>query len=151
MVGIVFLGSSQLFWLQTRRVELMPKSSILVSSDQNTFPKPSSESSRCLFVNFRRTCTRAFLSRRTLWNLHDFSSLRYSVLLIVILMTVVPAALRSSTSWCRVVLGCSLTFLIINFTPRWEIWDLAWSSRPREKLVFLSFSYYRTNSWFLLT
>ena len=38
-----------------------------------------------------------------------------------ILVTVVPATIRSSTSSCRGVLGCSFTFLTIRFTPRWEI------------------------------
>ena len=97
----------------------MPKSSVLVSSNLSTFSKPSSELSRCLFENFRRACTCAFLSRGTLRALHDFSPLRCRVLLMVILVTVVPAALRSSTSSCRVVLG-PLTFLIIRFIPRWE-------------------------------
>ncbi len=39
----------------------MPKSSILVSSDLNTFTQFSSES----LANFRRACTCAFLSRGT--------------------------------------------------------------------------------------
>ncbi len=41
---------------------LRPKSWILVSSDHNTFTQFSSES----LANFRRACTCAFLSRRTL-------------------------------------------------------------------------------------
>ncbi len=54
-VGMVFLGSFLL--LQTRRVELMPKSWILVSSDHNTFTQFSSESlanfSTCAFLRFQ--------------------------------------------------------------------------------------------------
>ncbi len=46
------LGSAFLL-LQTRRVELMPKSSILVSSDHNTFTQFSNESSRYSLANFR--------------------------------------------------------------------------------------------------
>ncbi len=43
-VGMVFLGSQAAFLLpQTRRVELMPKSWMLVSSDHNTFTQFSSE------------------------------------------------------------------------------------------------------------
>ena len=84
-------------------------------------PRPFSESSRCLFANFRWACTCAFLRRGTLRALTDFSPLRYNVLLMVILVTVVPAALRSSTSSCYAVLGCSFTFLIIRFTPHLEI------------------------------
>ncbi len=50
-VGMVFLGSQAAFLLlQTRRVELMPKSWILVSSDHNTFTQFSSES----LADFRR-------------------------------------------------------------------------------------------------
>ncbi len=59
-VGMVFLGSQAAFLLlQTQWVELMPKSWILVSSDQNTFTQFPSES----LANFRRACTCAFLSR----------------------------------------------------------------------------------------
>ncbi|MBN3303319.1 BMPR2 protein, partial [Amia calva] len=76
-VGMVFLGSFLL--LQTRRVELMPKSSILVSSDHNTFTQFSSESFRCSLANFRRACTCAFLSRGTLRALQDFSPSRRTV------------------------------------------------------------------------
>ncbi len=38
----------------------MPKSSILVSSNHNTFTQFSSESFRCSLENFRRACTCAF-------------------------------------------------------------------------------------------
>ncbi len=55
------------------RVELMPKSSILVSSDHSTFSQAFSESFRCSLANFRRACTCAFLSRGTLRALQDFS------------------------------------------------------------------------------
>ncbi len=83
--------------LQTRRVELM----ILVSSDHNTFSQFSSES----LANFRRASTCAFLSRGTLRALQDFSPSWRSVLPIVFLVTMVPAALRSLTRSSRVVLG----------------------------------------------
>ncbi len=95
--------------LQTRRVELMPKSSILVSSDHNTF------------THFRRACTCAFLSRGTLRVLQDFSPSQRSVLPIVFLVTMVPAALRSLTRSSRVALGWFLTVLMIIETPRGEI------------------------------
>ncbi len=95
----------------------MPKSSILVSSDHNTFTQFSSES----LENFRRACTRAFLSRGTLQAQQDFSPSRHSVLPIVFLVTIFPAALRSLTRSSRVVLGWSLTILMIIETPRGEI------------------------------
>ncbi len=103
--------------LQTRRVELMPKSWILVSSDHNTFTQFSSES----LANFRWACTCAFLSRGTMRALQDFSPSRRSVLPIVFLVTMVPAALRSLTRSSRVVLGWFLTVLMIIETPRDEI------------------------------
>ena len=51
MIKMVFFGSKSAFFLQTRPIELMPKSSILVSSDHSIFFQRSSESSRCLFAN----------------------------------------------------------------------------------------------------
>ena len=119
--GVIGVQVSFFVFLQTWRFKLMPKSSILVSSDHSTFSQPSSESSRCLFANFRWACTCTFLSRRTLRALYDFSALQHNGLLMVILVTVVPAALRSSISSCCVVLGCSFTFLLIRFTTHWEI------------------------------
>ena len=66
-VGMVFLGLYSAFlFLLTRRVELMPNSSILVSSDHITFSQASSGSSRCSLANFRQVCTCAFFSRGTL-------------------------------------------------------------------------------------
>ncbi len=114
-VGMVFLGSFLL--LQTRRVELMPKSCILVLSDHNTFTQFSSES----LANFRRACTCAFLSRGTLRVLQDSSPSRRGVLPIVFLVTMVPAALRSLTRSCRVALGWFINVLMITETPRGEI------------------------------
>ncbi len=101
MVGMVIwstLGSLAAFLLlQIRWVELMPKSWI-----------------------FRlQTC--AFLSRGTLRAPQDFSPSRRSVLPIVFLVTMVPAALRSLTRSSRVVLGWFLTVLTIIETPRGEI------------------------------
>ncbi|CAN0419867.1 unnamed protein product, partial [Lampetra planeri] len=72
-------------------------SSILVSSDHNTFTLLSSESFRCSLANFRRACICAFLSRGTLRVLQVISPSRRSVLPTVFLVTMVPAALRSLT------------------------------------------------------
>src|SRR4029434_8277970 len=67
MVGMVFLGSYSAFApLQTRRVELMPKSLIFVSYDHILLSQSSLESFKCPLANFRRPCTCAFLSRATL-------------------------------------------------------------------------------------
>ena len=112
---------SAFLFLQTRRVELMPNSSILVSSDHITFSQASSESSRCSLANFRQACTCAFFNRGTMHRQQDFNPSRCSVLLMVLFVTVVPTAFRSSTSSSCVVLGWSLTFLIIIDIPRGEI------------------------------
>ncbi len=54
-VGMVFFGcNSAFFLLQTRQVEFLPKSYILVSSDHMTFSQSSSGSSKCSLANFRR-------------------------------------------------------------------------------------------------
>ncbi len=80
MVGMVFLGLySSFFFLQTRRVEFIPKSSILVSSDHMTFSHASSGSSRWSLANFRQAWTCAGLSRGTLRALQDFNPWRCSV------------------------------------------------------------------------
>ncbi len=86
-------------------------------SDHNTFTQFSSES----LANFRRACTCAFLSRGTLRVLQDFSPSRCSVLPIVFLVTMLPAALRSVTRSSSVFLGWFLTVLMIIETPRGEI------------------------------
>ncbi len=99
----------------------MPNSSILVSSDHKTFTQFSPESFRCSLANFRWACTCAFLSRGILRALHDFSPSRRSVLPIVFLVTMVPAALRSLTRSSCVVLGWFLTVFVIIETPRGEI------------------------------
>ena len=112
---------SAFLFLQTRRVELMPNSSILVSSDHITFSQASSGSSSCSMANFRRACTCAFFSRGTLRAQQDFNPSRCSVLLMVLFVTVVPTAYRSLTSSSCVVLGWSLTFLIIIDIPQGEI------------------------------
>ncbi len=66
-VGMAFLGLySSFFFLQTRRVEFIPKSYIFVSSDHMTFSHASSGSSRWSLANFRRAWTCAGLSRGTL-------------------------------------------------------------------------------------
>ncbi len=130
----------------------MPKSSILVSSDHSTFSQAFSESFRCSLANFRRVCTCDFLSRGTLRALQDFSPLQRSVLPMVCLVTMVPAALRSLTRSSRVLLGWSLTFS--HDHPHPKRWELAWSSRPRTidgYFVFLPFLNNRTNCCLLLT
>ena len=131
-VGMVFLGLYSAFrFLQTRRVELMPNSSILVSSDHITFSQASSGSFRCSLANFRRACTCAFFSRGTLRAQQDFNPSWCSVLLMVLFVNVVPTAFRSFTSSSCVVLIPDLSlavtlyffhFLIIaptvvNFSP----------------------------------
>ncbi len=65
-VGMVFFGcNSAFFLLQTRQVEFLPKSYILVSSDHMTFSQSSSGSSKCSPANFRRAWTCTGLSRGT--------------------------------------------------------------------------------------
>src|SRR4029434_26891 len=98
MLDVGMVSYSAFIPLQTRQVELMPKSSILVSSDHITFSQSSLESLKCSLANFRRLCTCASLSRGTLQVLQYFKPLRRSVLPMVFLVTVVPAALRSFTS-----------------------------------------------------
>ena len=121
-VGMVFLGLYSAFlFLQTWRVELMPNRSILVSSDHITFSQVSSGSSRCSLANFRQACTCAFFSRGSLPAWQDFNPSQCSVLLMVLFVTVVPTAFRSLTSSSCVVLGWSLTFLIIIDIPRGKI------------------------------
>ncbi len=110
-----------LILLQTQRVEFIPKSSILVSSDYMTFSYASSGSCRWSLANFRWGWTCAGLSRWTLRALQDFNPWRCSVLLMVTVETVVPALFRSLTRSSRVVLGWSLTFLRIIDAPRGEI------------------------------
>ncbi len=88
-VGMVF------FLLQTRQVEFLPKSSILVSSDHMTFSQSSSGSSKCSLANFRRAWTCTGLSRGTRLALQDLSPWRRSVLLMVAFVTLVPALCRS--------------------------------------------------------
>ena len=75
-LGMVFLGSySAFFPLQTRRVELMPNSLILVSSDHITFSQSSLESFKCPLANFRRPCTCASLNRGTLREMQDHQNI----------------------------------------------------------------------------
>ncbi len=72
-VGMVFLGLYSFFFLQTRRVEFIPTSSILVSSDHMTLSHASSGSSRWSLANFRQAWKCAGLSRGTLHALQDFN------------------------------------------------------------------------------
>ncbi len=97
-------------------------------------------------TNFRRACTCAFLSRGTFRALQDFSPSRCSVLPIVFLVTMVPAALRSLTRSSR----CSSGLIPRRSHDHWNStrWDLAWSPRPREidsYFVFLPFANNHTN------
>ncbi len=131
-VGMVFLGSWAAFLLlQTRRVELMPKSSILVSSDHNTFTQFSSES----LANFRRACRCAFLSRGTLRVLQDFADLH----------GVVCYQLFSWWLCCLKIIDkilLSSSGLIPHRShDHWNStrWDLAWSPRPREIIILCFF------------
>ncbi len=147
-VGMVFFGcNSAFFLLQTRQVEFLPKSYILVSSDHMTFSQSSSGSSKCSLANFRRAWTCTGLSRGTRLALQDLSPWRRSVLLMVAFVTLVPALCRSFTRSPRVVLG----FL-------WSFWphgvrscvepqiegDYQWSCMS-------SFSNNCSHSWFLHT
>ncbi len=125
-VGMVFFGcNSAFFLLQTRQVEILPKSSILVSSDHMTFSQSSSESSKCSLANFRRAWTCTGLSRGTRLARQDLSPWRRSVLLMVVFVTLVPALCRLFTRCVvhteGVVLGFLLTVLVIILTPRGEI------------------------------
>src|SRR4029434_10053560 len=131
-VGMVFLGLySAFFPLQTRQVELMTKSLILVSSVSQS----SLESFKCSLANFRRPCTCASLSRGPLRVLQYFKPLTRSVLPMVFFVTVVPAALRSFTSSPCIVLGLFCTFRMITDTARGDIlhgapdlerWTVVW-------------------------
>ncbi len=98
-VGMVFFGcNSAFFLLQTRQVEFLPKSDILVSSDHMPFSQSSSGSSKCSLANFRRAWTCTGLSRGTRLALQDLSPWRRSVLLMVAFVTLVPALCRSFTA-----------------------------------------------------
>ncbi len=120
--SMVFFGcNSAFFLLQTRQVEFLPKSYILVSSDHMTFSQSSSGSSKCSLADFRRAWTCTGLSRGTRLALQDLSPWRRSVLLMVAFVTLVPALCRSFTRSPRVVLGFLLTVLVIILTPRGEI------------------------------
>uniref|UniRef100_A0A3P9D839 C2H2-type domain-containing protein n=1 Tax=Maylandia zebra TaxID=106582 RepID=A0A3P9D839_9CICH len=121
-VGMVFLGCNSVFFvLQTRRVEFIPKSSTLVSSDHMTFSQSSAVSSMCSLANFRRAWTCTGFSSGTRLALQDLIPCRCSVLLMVTFVTLVPALCRSFTRSPRVVLGSLLTVLMIILTPRDEI------------------------------
>ncbi len=121
-VRMAFFGcNSAFFLLQTRQVEFLPKSPILVSSDHMTFSQSSSGSSKCSLANFRRAWTCTGLSRGTRLALQDLSPWRRSVLLMVAFVSLVPALCRSFTRSPRVVLGFLLTVLVIILTPRGEI------------------------------
>ncbi len=130
-VGMVFLGlSSFFFFLQTRWVEFIPKSYILVSSDHMTLSHASSGSSRWQSSDGPGHVL-AWAGR-----LQDFNPWRCSGLLMVTVETVVPALFRSLTS-SRLIPHLSLDHWYS--TRR----DLAWSPSSREidsHLEFLPFS-----------
>lgn len=147
-VGMVFFGcNSAFFVLQTRRVEFLPKSYILVSSDHMTFSQSSSGSSKCSLANFRRAWTCTGLSRGTRLALQDLSPWRRSVLLMVGFVTLVPALCRSFTRSPRVVLGFLLTVLVIILTPRGEILRGA-PDRGRLSVVLYVFHFLITVDFF---
>lgn len=116
---------------QTQQAHLMPKRSILVSSDHNTFSQALSKSLSC--------------SLETLRFLQDFNPLCCSALPMVFLVTVVPATFRSLTNSSSVVFRWSGTLLIRQ--------DFAWSFRPSEIDSFrsLPFPNNHTNSCYHLT
>ncbi len=120
-VGMVFFGcNSAFFLLQTRQVEFLPKSSILVSSDHMTFSQSSSGSSKCSLANFRWAWTSTGLSRGTRLALQDLSP--WQCVTDGSLCYFGPSSLfRSLTRSPRVVLGFLLTVLVIILTPRGEI------------------------------
>ena len=111
-VGMVY---SAFLFLQTRRAELMPNSSITSPS-----PKPLPDHPGVLWqtsdgpahvpCSAEEPCAHSRIS-----------ILQCSVLLMVIFVTVVPTAFRSLTSSSYVVLGWSLTLLIIIDILRGEI------------------------------
>ncbi len=102
-VGMVFFGcNSAFFLLQTRQVEFLPKSYILVSSD--ILP--------ILFWIIQMLSSKLQTGLDMYWG---------SVLLMVAFVTLVPALCRSFTRSPRVVLGFLLTVLVIILTPRGEI------------------------------
>lgn len=83
--------------LQTQQATFRPKRSILVSSGHRTFynpplAKPDGQG------NFRLAWTFDGLSRGTFQALQNCNHWKYSVLLIVTLISVVPALYRSLTS-----------------------------------------------------
>ena len=113
---------SAFLFLQTRRVELMPNSSILVSSDHIAFSQASSGSSRCSLANFRRACTCAFFSRGTLQK--------------ILILT--DGSLHDCGPNCLQVINklllCSTGLIPDLSHHRWypTRWNLVWSPRPRE-------------------
>jgi len=128
----------------------MPKIYILVSSAHFIFSQAFSESFRCSLSYFRRAF-HVLLEQGDLAGAAGFDPLWCSVLPIVFLVTVVPAALRSLISSSCVVLGWSLTFLMIINTPQGEI---LCGARPRgtdAHFVLHPFQNDRTNSCLLLT
>ncbi len=117
-VGMVFFGCNSVFFLlQTRQVEFLPKSYILVSSDHMTFSQSSSGSSKCSLANFRW----AWLKQGDTSGTAGFESLAAQCVTDVAFVTLVPALCRSFTRSPRVVLGFLLTVLVIIVTPRGEI------------------------------
>ncbi len=75
-VGMVFFGcNSAFFLLQTRQVEFLPKSYILVSSDHMGFSQSSSGSSKCSLANFRRAWTCYWLKQGDTSGTAGFESL----------------------------------------------------------------------------
>ncbi len=120
-LGMVFFGcNSAFFLLQTRQVEFLPKSYILVASDHMILP--------ILFWIIQMLSSKLQTGLDMYWlkqgdtsGTAGLSPWRRSVLLMVALCTLVPALCRSFTRSPRVVLGFLLTVLVIILTPRGEI------------------------------
>lgn len=68
---------------------------MFVSSERRRFSQTFSESFKCSLANLRQ----AFLSRESLWVLQDFNLWLHSVLPVVYLGFVIPAAIRSLRSF----------------------------------------------------
>ncbi len=121
--------------------------SILPPPNTASFTQFSSES----LANFRRACTCAFLSRRTLRALQDFSHSRRSVT-----NCFLGDYGLSCLEIIDKILPCSSGLIRHRSHDHWNStrWDLAWSPSPREidsYFVFLPFANNHTNCCHLLT
>ncbi len=130
-VGMVFLGFYSSFFLQTRRVEFIPKSYILVSSDllpcllwiiQIVFGK--------LQMGLDMCC----LSRGTLRVLQNFNPWRCTVLLMVTVETVFLIFLLTIPRYCLVSLLASQAHQYHgHLTNFWCFWQCGQVPNPAGK------------------